>query len=139
MQLEDYESKSVIGRISGVFPQDRQLVTLHPTNTFDIDQSATVGAARGAQCCEPGTSVYCKLGNIGSIPFNIDVGRTVAKLVTVNCTDEERFYSLFNHIQETDLPSLSSDGVVLSMYHEARCDTAEQRGAIDDLSDAKFG
>lgn len=47
--LEGYASKAVVGRVNGIFPQDRQLVTRHRTDIFHSDQSATVGAARGIQ------------------------------------------------------------------------------------------
>lgn len=36
--LGSYESKAVIGRVKGVFPQDKQLVShLHPIGKFDTD------------------------------------------------------------------------------------------------------
>lgn len=114
MQLEGYENEVVVGRVKGVFPQDKQLITLHPTDAFNNDQGAKVGAARDVQWWEPGIPMYCKLVNNGSTPVNIDAGRTVANLITVNCTDKERVHSLFDHVEETDSPPLPSDGVAWS-------------------------
>lgn len=83
--------------------------------------------------------MYCKLVNTGSTSINIDAGRTVEKSTTVNCTDEERFHSLFDHAQEIDPPPLSSDGVTPSLSRKAEGDTTERREIIVDISEANFG
>lgn len=91
VRLESYEKKAVIGRVEGIFLQDRPLATLHPNNKLDTDQGATVDAAQGVQWWKQGTPVYCKLVNTGSTAVNIDAGSTIARQTTLKCTNEERF------------------------------------------------
>lgn len=91
---------------SGPVPQNRQLVLVMPTDTFDMEKDAVLGEARGIQWWEPKTPLHCKLVDTDEAPLTIPLRQRIAKIIVVQVHDAERFNgSVQCRSSHTDRPS----------------------------------
>ena len=90
VKVEGFVSVQTEAYVKGPQPQDRQLVLVVPTQSYDMEQGAELGIARGVQWWYPGNPLQCKVVNRSSRPIAIQQGLVVAKVYATNSSDTER-------------------------------------------------
>ena len=96
-KVKGFVGLAVVGYVTGPQPSERQLVLIQPVAKFDTDSGAVVGIARGVEWWEPGTSLYCKVGNTGRAAGVVRREHAIVKVIKLNVRDEVRFCALFIH------------------------------------------
>ena len=89
-----FVSVQVDGYAKGVQPQDRQLVVVEPTASYDVELGTELRVARGTQWWYPGTPLQCKVVNRSKALLTLKRGGVVARIYAVNTSDRERMRML---------------------------------------------
>lgn len=88
--VEGFVSLQIPAFVKGPQPQERQLVLINPTKTYDLEHGADLGIARGVEWWYPHTPLHCKVVNVTKLPITLQRGMTVASVYALNASDVER-------------------------------------------------
>lgn len=108
-------SVEIEARVTGPIPHSKTLVVVSPVVSFDLEEKATLGVAKGVQWWIPGTHPKIKLVNKAQSPSNLKKGTVVATAFAVNCDDVERMVLLKEPLPEHLLEESKEESSTISV------------------------
>ena len=133
-------------RVTGPIPDSKTLVVVSPVVSFDLEEKATLGVAKGVQWWIPGTHPKIKLVNKAQSPSKLKKRTVVATASAVNCDDVERMVLLKEPLPEQPLEEPMEETSTISVKTNRPdpqpgegANPEEEKDSSADFTKAKIG